>query len=339
MSDKLILEGVFSKGYGTVPKLVMKDTDLTIEAKGIYAYLCSYAGAGETAFPSVDLICSDLGIGEKRFYKHRKLLEEKGYLKIERVRQDRGFSKNIYTISSVVSSQNDSIRNDSVSGQNDHLRNDHLQNDHLQNDGTNNNNINNNSINNNNINNNNHDEEKSENSKFQKSKPENKKDEVQETKAQTTKEVHRFYQENFGIESQYIAQELEYLVEDLNVELVLEAMKRAIEYGKEFGYAKRIMKNWENKGIDTMDKVQQADVEFERKTQQKFNNKSKVRKVESLPDWFDQTNEEQENTADASTEQTDTNSPDLIEDSSVSERLQRLNQMRKEMGRTEGANS
>lgn len=334
MSDVLKLEGVFSKGYGTIPKLVMKDVDLTIEAKGIYAYLCSYAGSGETAFPSVDLICKDLGIGEKRFYKHRKLLQDKGYLKIDRMRQDRGFSKNIYTISSVVSSQNDCIRNDSVYGQNDHLQNDHLQNACLQNDGTNNNSLNNNNINNNSINNNNNqDDEKSENLKSQKSKPE-----VQETKEQiqNTKEVHRFYQENFGVESQYIAQELEYLVEDLSVELVLEAMKRAIEYGKEFGYAKRIMKNWTNKGIDTMDKVHQADVEFERKTQQKFNNKSKPRKVESLPDWFEQANEDQENIEDASADQSVSNTNAPVEDSSVSDRLQRLRQMRESMTEDNG---
>ena len=63
MSDKLILEGVMSKGYGTVPKLVMQDLNLSIEAKAIYSYLCSFAGAGKTAFPSVELIKSDLGIG------------------------------------------------------------------------------------------------------------------------------------------------------------------------------------------------------------------------------------------------------------------------------------
>lgn len=72
MSDKLRVEGVFSKGYGIIPKLVMQDQDLSIEAKSIYAYFASYAGNGTTAFPSVSKIIYDLNIGEERFYKHRK---------------------------------------------------------------------------------------------------------------------------------------------------------------------------------------------------------------------------------------------------------------------------
>lgn len=305
MSDKLILEGVFSKGYGTIPKLVMKDKDLTIEAKGIYAYLSSYAGAGETAFPSVDLICNDLGIGEKRFYKHRKLLEEKGYLKIERVRQERGFSKNIYTLCSVVTSQNDSIRSDTVSSQNDYLRNDHLQNDHLQNDHLQNDRTNNNSINNNIFNNNSINKDNNDNAEVPGSENlENQKSETKESESVDSKVIHQFYQENFGVETPYIAQELEYWVEDLSVELVLEALKRTAEYGGEFGYAKRIMKNWEKKGIDTMEKVQQADVAFEQKHNKRYQNSynKKPRKTETLPDWAKEDAVEETKAADAPVE-------------------------------------
>lgn len=137
MADKLKLEGVFSKGYGIVPKLVMKDEDLSIEAKAIYAYLCSYAGAGKTAFPSVDLICNNLGISENRFYKHRKPLVDKGYINVEREKTDSGWSNNIYTLNSEVHLQIEGIQNIGI------------QNIGIQNEGTNNNILNNNNINNN----------------------------------------------------------------------------------------------------------------------------------------------------------------------------------------------
>lgn len=106
MSDKLLLKGIFSRGYGVIPKLVMKDENLTIEAKSIYAYICSYAGSGNSAFPSVSLICHDLGISENRFYKHRKLLVDNGYITITKERTDTGWSNNIYIINSEVHLQN-----------------------------------------------------------------------------------------------------------------------------------------------------------------------------------------------------------------------------------------
>lgn len=130
MSDKLKLEGVLSQGYGIIPKLVMKDKDLSIEAKSIYSYFCSYAGGGNTAFPSVELICSDLGISENRLLKHRKQLIDKGYIKVKRERKEKGWSNNIYTIAHAVHLQNVGIRNEG-----------------LQNEGTNNNSFNNNSLN------------------------------------------------------------------------------------------------------------------------------------------------------------------------------------------------
>lgn len=81
--SSLRFEGIYENGYGLISKNFMKDTRLTIEAKSIYAYLCTYCGGGTTAFPSVSLQCSDLCISENRYYKHRKLLEEFGYIKIE----------------------------------------------------------------------------------------------------------------------------------------------------------------------------------------------------------------------------------------------------------------
>lgn len=144
-NDQLKLVGVMEKGYGIIPKLVMKDKDLSVEAKAIYAYFCSYAGAGNTAFPSVELICSDLNMSDKRFRRHREVLVEKGYLKIHRYRTDNGFSKNIYTLPQEIIS----VSGQNVSVQNVPVQSVSVQNVSVQNDSTNNNSLNNNSLNNN----------------------------------------------------------------------------------------------------------------------------------------------------------------------------------------------
>lgn len=158
--------GILEKGYGLSPKLVMVDKRLTIEAKAIYAYMASYAGAGMTAFPSVNRQCEELGITEKRYYKHRNLLVEYGYITIEKRRKATESGKqtrdnNLYILENTVSdflySQNDYIEESketcgvSLYSQNDSVQTDSVQRDSVHSDsvqmcGSNNNkSINNNS--------------------------------------------------------------------------------------------------------------------------------------------------------------------------------------------------
>lgn len=96
--DTLQVTDIFSQGYGLAPKLVMKDKALSIEAKAIYAYLASYSGAGKTSFPSVSLVCGDLGISRQRFNKYRKQLEDAGLLTVTQVKNKGVFSHNVYTL-------------------------------------------------------------------------------------------------------------------------------------------------------------------------------------------------------------------------------------------------
>ena len=94
---------VLSMGYGTVGKLVMRDRDLTPEAKAIYAYISTYAGAGDTAYPSVDLICYDMNMGKDRFQKHKKCLIDKGYIVIQKYATAEGkFTNNLYVKQNTV---------------------------------------------------------------------------------------------------------------------------------------------------------------------------------------------------------------------------------------------
>lgn len=45
------LINIDSKGYGKIYKSVMRDRNLPLLAKTIYAYFASFAGGGTTAFP------------------------------------------------------------------------------------------------------------------------------------------------------------------------------------------------------------------------------------------------------------------------------------------------
>ncbi|HOJ12375.1 MAG TPA: DUF6017 domain-containing protein [Clostridiales bacterium] len=96
LKDMLRIEGINSKGFGIIPKVVMFDPDLSIEAKTIYAYFCSLAGNGTTAFPNRDTILFYLNITKDYYYKHFNQLKEQEFIKVER---NSNFPyNNIYTL-------------------------------------------------------------------------------------------------------------------------------------------------------------------------------------------------------------------------------------------------
>lgn len=103
----LVTQGLYCKGYGLVPKLFMEDTRLSPEAKCIYSYIASYAGAGMVAFPSVSRQIYHLNMSEKRYRKHRAQLVKYGYITIKQSRDTikyvdgtgkQVFANNIYTL-------------------------------------------------------------------------------------------------------------------------------------------------------------------------------------------------------------------------------------------------
>lgn len=79
--------------------MAMQDRRLTVESKAIYAYICSFAGAGTTAFPSRDKILGDLKISKDRYYRHFNLLKYLGYIKVNQTADSEGkFKRNIYVL-------------------------------------------------------------------------------------------------------------------------------------------------------------------------------------------------------------------------------------------------
>lgn len=122
--DKLVIEGINHKGFGTIPKAIMLwpshdlvDENGTVVAKGLHntakaicGYILCYSGGGRTSFPGRDKICNDLGINKDTYTKYKKQLEETGVLRIskqrfldkgnnEHTRKKQGsFSYNTYTL-------------------------------------------------------------------------------------------------------------------------------------------------------------------------------------------------------------------------------------------------
>lgn len=216
-------------GYGLVFKRVMKDTNLNIEAKALYSYLSAYAGSNETAFPSVSLICHELGISDKRFKKYRKQLEEQGYLSIDRQRTENGFSKNIYKIEhNPVSGNFVPVQN--VTGQKLPGRN-----VTGQNVGTTINSSTINSITNNN--------------------------DTSNSCSSGQQSPFDFYQENgFGILKPFVAEQISYWIDDFKYngnEIVIEAMKESVNNNVlNWKYVNSILKSWYNEGIETIEDIQ-----------------------------------------------------------------------------------
>lgn len=103
LTDVLLFENVAARGFGTVPKLVMLDQKLTAQAKAIYAYFSSFAGAGTTAFPRRATIMRELKIGSLgTYYQHFNLLIQYGYLSAEQRKASGRFDICIYRLNDMV---------------------------------------------------------------------------------------------------------------------------------------------------------------------------------------------------------------------------------------------
>jgi DnaD/phage-associated family protein len=93
---------------------------------------------------------------------------------------------------------------------------------------------------------------------------------VKESKVNKTTTVvdanpFKFYQENFGVISPFIADSVGQWVDDIGNELVIEAMQRALKQQKKWNYAEGILKSWINQGIKNIDEVLASENQFKKK--------------------------------------------------------------------------
>lgn len=83
------ISGILSAGYGMIPRAVMFDPRLDCKAKGLYAYLAAFTGAGNSAFPERDRILRDLDIANNTYYKYLRQLQALNYITVAQSQQGR----------------------------------------------------------------------------------------------------------------------------------------------------------------------------------------------------------------------------------------------------------
>jgi hypothetical protein len=99
MSKRIELGGIFSEGYGFVPKKLMKAKDISSNTKLILCYLLSYTGAGATAFPQQTEIAESLGISPRTIVNCVREAIKNGYINKHQEQRGRGIGKrNIYEL-------------------------------------------------------------------------------------------------------------------------------------------------------------------------------------------------------------------------------------------------
>jgi DnaD/phage-associated family protein len=121
------------------------------------------------------------------------------------------------------------------------------------------------------------------------------KKEEEEAPAYVENPFQFFEQNGFGTIGGHISQKISAWCDDLSDELVLEAMKIAVERGaKSWSYVEKILINWDEKKIKTVQEAHAlilAYKEQQSKQRDRPGKGYKPKRTEMLPDWFD----EQEN--------------------------------------------
>lgn len=252
----LEVEGINAQGFGMIAKMAMLDQRLTIEAKAIYSYFCSYAGGGSTAFPSVSKIVYDLKISKDRYYKHFKLLVECGYITIRQTKDKGKFANNIYRIMS----------NPVSCPQNEEMDSPCPENSDKENSDTGNQETNINNININNFN--------------------NILDDVDDKRAREVEEVANEYK-NYSSKkiTPVNLKSLNKLLAVVDKELLLYAIQKLEDVEKPMTYLKAIIKDYMKNNISTVKQAIEYDKVFKEK-KNKNNKKNKSERKQKLEDLY-----------------------------------------------------
>lgn len=104
------------------------------------------------------------------------------------------------------------------------------------------------------------------------------------TEQKQISDVLNFYENHFGMTSDYIRQSILKWCNDLNPELVKRALEISVEDNVlKFRYANAIMVDWDKKGIDTLEKALAEGNARQKPKQNNYNKPSGY--VEVVPDW------------------------------------------------------
>lgn len=104
------------------------------------------------------------------------------------------------------------------------------------------------------------------------------------------------YQANFGIVKPILYDDLKADLEDYGLELIIEAVKRAVKRQREYAYAQGILKSWNRSGIKTLEQAKAEEVSFQNKSQTNQNKFQQQKPVKKAPEWSNQRFEKDEET-------------------------------------------
>lgn len=121
-----------------------------------------------------------------------------------------------------------------------------------------------------------------------------KKEEVEEdarVRDLDLREVVNFFEQNgFGAVGGHIGERIVSWIDDTSKEIVIEAMKTAVENGApRWVYVETILRDWYQKGYRTVDQVRAAQLAFKEQQAKKrngFNGSRKPVRTEMIPDWL-----------------------------------------------------
>lgn len=117
---------------------------------------------------------------------------------------------------------------------------------------------------------------------------------LSDSSCEQSKDVFDFYKENFGEPSKIVAQDLVKMSKKFGDELVIEALKQAGFYNKQYGYAKTILNRWANEGVDSLEKVEAEQAKFVKTSEKKVNSYPRTGRVATVPEWVNNPNETKE---------------------------------------------
>ena len=73
--------GKSNKRFGIIDQEVVSDPELCLQAKGLYALICTYANKERTCFPSIDTLADLCNVNPSTIHRNLNKLKQKGYIK------------------------------------------------------------------------------------------------------------------------------------------------------------------------------------------------------------------------------------------------------------------
>src|SRR5699024_241344 len=249
---------------------IKKETEpLTMAAAQLWFTLTDInnrAGWKEQFTVPVSLLCAKAGMKEGNFKRARTELREKGYIRVESQGANRAAKYQMISLANNFGGAHLG-NDDEADGCNIYGSSDH------NNDCTN--------------------------------APLFKQSETKQKENNTTAaDAIEFYRENFMDPDSnekikpYIAKSLLHWANEIGEPLVRVALERTLDQGQtKWVYVKRILQDWKDKGVQTVDDVQAEDATFKQKREKRSKQPGRSyghRSDEVVPDWFKERNKKQD---------------------------------------------